>query len=380
MRFFILTDIPTQWREPVFERVYRQLGDSFHVVYCKNNEKRRLWHVPLGSQPKTILPAITLTFGDNERFFNPGIVPFLLRHRPQIALIFSSIKDPTILLGMFICRLMGTRLILMSDTWLGRDRNINRFQKLARHVVYKWFGDAFVGVSKQTLVMFRHFNPKVRNDQMFLSPLCADNDYFRSRLEGREVTRRFDVILAGRIVREKNPLFFAEVCGRIKERLGKCSALIIGEGEEELKAGMRRVFEAQGVDYTFAGFIQHDALPDYYAQAKVLLLPTAGDCWGVVINEAMVAGTPVVTTALTAAAGELVLDGRNGFVLPLEAELWAERIASLLQSPQTLAAFAECGSQTVSQYSFDNASRGIVAAFRYVEGDKGTAGKDRGRN
>ena len=99
-------------------------------------------------------------------------------------------------------------------------------------------------------------------------------------------------MFSGRIVPVKNPEFFARVCAGIRSRLGRCRVLIIGEGDEALKAAMRAVFDANGVDYDFAGFIPHDKLPEYYAQAKLLLLPTSGDCWGVVINEAMLAGTP----------------------------------------------------------------------------------------
>jgi glycosyltransferase involved in cell wall biosynthesis len=371
MKYLIVTDIPTPWREPIFEKVHRKLSDSFGVVYCKNNEKRRLWHVPLGSHPKTILPAITVAIGGKERFFNPGIVSFLIRHRPRIALIFSNIKDPTVLLALVLCRILGTKIILMSDTWLGRDRGINWLQRLARHVVYRWFGDAFVGVSHQTLAMFEHFNRRIVKEQLFLSPLCADNDYFQRRLQGREVIRRFDVMFAGRIVSEKNVVFFAEVCARIKERLGKCSALILGEGEDRLKTQMRAIFEAHGVDCTFAGFIQHDALPEYYAQAKLLLLPTAGDCWGVVLNEAMVAGTPTVTTEWTAAAGELVLNGYNGYVLPLDVEVWCIAISKLLSDHEMWESFSKAAKASAGEYTFEKAAQGIVAAMNYLDGHGG---------
>jgi glycosyltransferase involved in cell wall biosynthesis len=368
MKFLILTDIPTQWREPIFDRVYQQLGDSFHVVYCKNNEKRRLWKVAPGRQPKTILPAFTFSLGGKERFFNPGIGRFLLRHRPDVALIFSNIKDPTALLGMGLCRWLGIRLILMSDTWLGRDRNINFLQKLARHAVYKGFGDAFVGVSKQTLQMFKFYNRRLRDEQLFISPLCADNAYFLSRLDKVAVKRDFDVMFSGRIVPEKNVLFFAEVCGRIKQMLGRCRALILGEGADPLKARMRQVLDNHGVEYSFAGFIQHDSLPEYYARAKVFLLPTAGDCWGVVINEAMVAGTPVVTTEWTAAAGELVLHNQNGFVLPLKVDEWSASITRLLRDEDIWRSFSQAARSRVAEYTFDHAAKGILAAWEFLAG------------
>jgi len=147
-------------------------------------------------------------------------------------------------------------------------------------------------------------------------------------------------MFSGRSVELKNPVFFSEVCAAIKARLGKCNALVIGDGEESLKATMRRIFEQHGVSCEFAGFIKHAELPDYYAQSRMLLLPTSMDCWGVVINEAMLAGTPVITTEWTAAAGELVLDNRNGYVLPLDAQAWASAACELLSNQTMRSSFS----------------------------------------
>ena len=210
MKYLGIMDIPTPWREPVFQKVYERLGDSFHVVYFKTNEKRRLWSFPLGRHPKTVLPCLTLTTRGNERFLNPGIVRFLVRHRPQVALVSTCLKDPSGWLAMATCKMMGTKLALLDDSWLGRDRGINRLQKLARHIVYNQFGDAFVGASRQTLAMFKHYNRHIADEQCFLSHLVADNDYFQRRLANKQVERRFDVMFSGRIAPEKNPEFFSE--------------------------------------------------------------------------------------------------------------------------------------------------------------------------
>jgi len=366
MEYLIICDIPTPWREPVFERVYRTLAGAVGVVYFKDNEKRRLWSFRMGSHPKTILKAITLRTGGSERFFNPGIVPLLIKQRPRVALVFASIKDPSGWLAMGLCRMLGTKVALLDDSWLGRDRGVNRLQRLARRVVYNRFGDAFVGTSRQTLAMFRHYNNRIVDEQCFLSHLVADNDYFASRLSGQELERPFDVMFSGRIVEVKNPAFFAEVCAGIKDRLGKCSVLVIGEGEEVLKKEMRRIFERQGVSYEFAGFIPHEALPEYYAQSKLLLLPTSADCWGVVINEAMAAGTPVITTEWTAAAGELVLHGLNGYDLPFDVQAWVSAASEMLSDQSKWDSFSQCARQTVSKFNYDAAAAGILDAFAYL--------------
>ena len=61
--YAIIGDIPTPWREPVFERVYDRLSGNLQVVYFKDNEKRRLWSYQMGAHPKKILKALTITWG-----------------------------------------------------------------------------------------------------------------------------------------------------------------------------------------------------------------------------------------------------------------------------------------------------------------------------
>ncbi len=366
MDYLIISDIPTPWREPVFERIYERLGGAVQVAYFKNNERRRLWTFKMGKHPKTILKAITLTAGDTERFFNPGLVPFLLRRRPHVALIFGCIKDPSGWLAMALCRLLGTKIALLDDSWLGRDRDVGGLRRWARRVVYNRFGDAFVGTSRRTLEMFRHYNSRILDEQCFLSHLVADNDYFEKRLAGRRLERNFDVMFSGRLVNVKNPAFFAKVCAGIKARLGKCRVLVIGEGDAALKAQMCDIFQQNGVTAEFAGFIPHADLPDYYAQSRLLLLPTSGDCWGVVINEAMLAGTPVITTEWTAAAGELVLHERNGYVLPLDVQAWVSAASELLSSDSKWESFSQCARQTVKGFNYDRAAAGILDAFAYL--------------
>lgn len=364
--YLIVSDIPTPWREPVYERVHQKLGGAVQVAYFKNNERRRQWTFEMGRHPKTILKAITLSLGDTERFCNPGIVPLLLRVRPQVALVWGGLKDPSSWMALGLCRLLGTKVALLNDTWLGRDRDASRFQRWARRLVFNQFADAFVGASQETLKMYRHYNRYILDEQCFLSHLVADNEYFEKRLLGRSLEREFDVIFSGRIVSVKNPVFFAEVCAGIKGRLGKCRVLVIGEGDEILKGQMRDIFGRHNVSVEFAGFIPHHILPDYYAQSRLLLLPTSGDCWGVVINEAMAAGTPVITTEWTAAAGELVLHQRNGYVLPFDVQAWVSAASELLSNDSKWESFSNCARRTVKEFNYDRAAAGILDAFSYL--------------
>jgi glycosyltransferase involved in cell wall biosynthesis len=267
---------------------------------------------------------------------------------------------------MWLCRLLGVKVALLDDSWLGREQGVGLARRWARRLVYNRCGDAFVASSRQTLALFRHYNSDILDEQCFLSHLVADNGYFERRLTDRPQERRYDVMFSGRIASVKNPRFFAEVCAGIKTRLGTCRVLIIGEGEPALKAQMVQILDQHGVSYDFAGFISHAELPDYYAQSRLLLLPTSGDCWGVVINEAMIAGTPVMTTEWTAAAGELVIHDRNGFVLPLDVEAWASVASDVLSNESRWEAISECARESVKAFDYNRAAAGILDAFAYL--------------
>ena len=365
IRYLIVTDTPTPWREKVYENVFKHFGSEFHVVYCSHNEKRRLWRFKLGEYPKTFLKGTTLSRKNKERFINIGIIPFILKNRPEVVVWFSF--QPTVLLAILFSKFIKSKLAVLSDTWIERDKNISRIQKFGRRVAYNYFSDVFIGVSKQTLKMYEYYNKYINNDQLYLSALCADNEYFKKFLNSNHIKNKYDIMFSGRIVDSKNPLFFAEVAVKLKEKIGSCKVLIIGDGDEKLKKEMFNILEKNGIDYDFPGFIEHSELPEYYFQSKILLLPTSGDCWGVVINEAMISGLPVITTNMTAAAGELVLDNMNGYVLPLDSEQWVEKIADLLNKPEVLQSFSGCAKKTANGFNFENAAAGIIAAIEYLK-------------
>jgi glycosyltransferase involved in cell wall biosynthesis len=67
---------------------------------------------------------------------------------------------------------------------------------------------------------------------------------------------------------------------------------------------------------SYAGFQAPEALPRFFAEADVFVLPSRYDGWGVVVNQALGAGLPVVCSDAVGAAEDLVIPGENGYVFP----------------------------------------------------------------
>ena len=294
-------------------------------------------------------------------------MPFLLRRRPRVALVFACIKDPSGWLAMAMCRVLGTKVALLDDSWLGRDQGIGSLQRLARRIVYNRFGDAFVGTSRQTLAMFRHYNSRIVEEQCFLSHLVADNDYFESRLAGRRLERRFDVMFSGRIVQVKNPAFFAEVCAGIKARLGACRVLIIGEGEEASEgADAPDLRPARGL-LRIRGF--------HPARRPAGILRPGPPASAAHIGRLLGRGHQR-SDARRDAGDHDGMDRRGRrigaaraqrYVLPLDVEAWASARASCSRAIEVGVVLRSARARPSREFNYDRAAAGILDAFAYLE-------------
>ena len=110
--------------------------------------------------------------------------------------------------------------------------------------------------------------------------------------------------------------------------------LFVGDGVEqpELEARARAIHPGT---VRFAGFAHREQLAVYYALAEALVFPTHTDPWGLVVNEAMACGIPIVATDAGGCVVDLVQDGWNGYVVPKSAPgKLAEALAKVAGSPE----------------------------------------------
>jgi glycosyltransferase involved in cell wall biosynthesis len=92
--------------------------------------------------------------------------------------------------------------------------------------------------------------------------------------------------------------------------------VLVGDGPRRRK--LERCCRKLGIEQSahLRGFEQYAELPAYYGLARAFVLPSLSDQWGLVVNEAMAAGLPVIVSDACGCASELVNDGQNGFVFP----------------------------------------------------------------
>ena len=145
---------------------------------------------------------------------------------------------------------------------------------------------------------------------------------------------------------------------------GNCGVYFVGG--EPTQAHLDWCRENNVTNAHFVGFTKKDALAEYYLAADALVLPTWSDVWGLVVNEAMSFGLPVITTDRCVAGMELVRDGENGYIVPIrDVEALAASMNLLMK--QNYRQMGANALETIRPYTFENMAKTHVDIFNRQE-------------
>ena len=173
----------------------------------------------------------------------------------------------------------------------------------------------------------------------------VDNDYFAQgaaaaradamRLRARlGLPERYFFACVRFIIKRKNidNLLRAYAVYRRQSPSAPWGLVIAGSGEEKSSYdALVRDLSIEGV--AWPGFIQYGALPLYYGLAGAFVHPAYAEPWGLVVNEALASGLPVIVSRTVGARYELVSDGQNGFSFdPSAPDQLADRLLQISQS------------------------------------------------
>lgn len=128
---------------------------------------------------------------------------------------------------------------------------------------------------------------------------------------------------------------------------------IIGDKPTEDVLRLKALLNLKNV--YFPGYKNKAELNQYYDAADLFVLPTREDIWGLVINEAMAHGLPVITTDRCVAGIELVQNGINGYIVPTDNhKILCERINKILNDDNLRENMAQENLRRIHLYTIEN--------------------------
>lgn len=354
-RIALITNTPPPYRVPIFNRLARWPGVDFHAVFCSSREPNRHWDLPPMRFERHWLRERFLTVRGRYIHHNPDVVSLLNRLRPDV--VVTDGFNPTHLYAFLLARLRRWPHVAMTDGSRESERALSLAHRLVRRFVFRHTG-AFIAASDGGQRLYRSYG--VPPERCFYSWLAVDNDAFVP-LPG--LHRPYDFIFCGRIEPAKDPLFALAVAREVAARMRRrIRMLYVGSGSLDAALMHAAAESTDSVDVRFHGFATQQELPALYRSARVFLFPTHADVWGIVANEACAAGLPVLVTPHAGVAGELVVDGRNGYVRDLQVQAWADGAQRLLDDEALWQSFSDQSLARVRRYDFDSAAAGIVDA------------------
>ena len=246
-------------------------------------------------------------------------------------------------------------------------------RRLFRHV------DGFLAIG--TANRDYYLSHGVAPEKIFMMPYAVDNERFQAAAIGHArhtvadmlgLTGNRPIILyASKLQRRKRPWDLWTAYERLSPN-GVDEPIpylvFVGEGSE------RQALEAMAArkgwnSVRFAGFRNQTELPAFYAAADVLVLPSEREPWGLVINEAMNAGTPVIVSDQVGAAVDLVEEGVNGYVVPVgDIEMLTSRLRCITSNPTLARSMGASSLARISRWDFEADVAGLTQALAATSG------------
>ena len=223
----------------------------------------------------------------------------------------------------------------------------------------------------------------VPSQRIFSMPYCVDNEFFATRArepaaDSRQLRGAHGIPAGGAVILyaskfepRKRPkdllLAYEKLIGRLTGGV-KPHLLFLGDGE--LRASLEAEARSKRLDSVkFLGFRNQSELPQYYALCDVFVLPSTNEPWGLVVNEVMATGKPVIVSDSVGCAPDLVHGGRNGFVFPTgDVDALTEALARVVGDGAEAARMGKESRELIERWSFAEDIAGLRLALRTVLG------------
>jgi glycosyltransferase involved in cell wall biosynthesis len=368
----ILTEIIAPYRIPVFNVLARHSGLDLHVIFlAETDETRRQWHIyrnEIGFSYQ-ILPSWRWRAGKSHLLINRGLWSALSKVKPHVV-ICGGYNYAASWEALLWTQRHGTSFVLWSES-NGQDTRSGWIWVESLKTFFIRHCDGFVVPGKSSFEYLRSLgSPEAR---ISTASNAVDNHWFAAQAENtrthaaefREnlgLPSRF-ILFVGRLVSEKGVFDLLAAYAKLESGLRSEVGLVFaGDGVSREKLAHQAKLISPGT-VCFPGFRQREDLASLYALAECLVLPTHSDPWGLVVNEAMACGLPVIVSTVAGCAADLVEDGWNGYVVPpKDVEKLRVAIDSLLRQPEVEQRMSEHSSERIRNYSPEACADGLAAA------------------
>jgi glycosyltransferase involved in cell wall biosynthesis len=386
-RLAILTTHPIQYQAPWFRALAAHPDLEVEVFFAHKATPEEQAAAGFGVKFDWDIPLLD---GYRFRFLKnvakrPGLRDFFGLDTPEVGDVVRQGRYDAVLVngwhyksawqGIWACWSTGTPVMVRGDSHLYTPRHW--VKRLLKEPLYRWFiprFDACLAVGRWSREYYLHYG--ARPERVFFVPHFVDNGWFgrqaaRWRSRRSEVRTQFWIeeaavvfLFVGKFIEIKRPLDFVRALQLCAETGVGVQGLMVGDGP--LRAVCEQFARDRGTPVRFAGFLNQSEIARAYAASDVLVLPSAGETWGLAVNEAMACGLPAIVSNQVGCGPDLVEPGSTGDVFPMGD---VERLAMAIRvwcDPVRRCGASAAIARKIAGYSIERAVEGTLEALHAV--------------
>jgi len=277
-----------------------------------------------------------------------------------------------------VARLRRKPFILWTGIWSRLETPVHRLLFPFTRYIYR-HADAIVvyGEHVRRYLISEGVSPQ----RIFVAPHAVDNEAYNRQVSKEEkATLRRNLNIAegqkiilylGRLEEVKGLPYLLEAIASLRRE--DAVLIVVGRGSERPNLEQLAREKELAERIRFVDYVPPEETVPYFAVAHVLVLPSittphVKEPWGLVVNEAMNQGVPVIATdAVGAAAGGLVQDAVNGFVVPeRDSDALAQALRRILEDPNMRRRLGQKARSTIAEWDNERMVAGFRQAIEYV--------------
>lgn len=335
MQLRIITSHPIQYQAPLFRALAQRVDLTVYFAHRATAQDQAEAGFNVGFEWDT-----DLTGGFRHVFLEnvssrPGITHFAGCDTPSIGEVLAAEKtDVLAVYGWHLksylqaaraARSLRIPVMARSDSHLGTPRPL--LTRAAKAIIYPLFlrqFDVFLPTGTRSTEYLRHYG--VPDARIHIVPYCIDVDMFmsvaaRARVNRERLRAEFRandgekiVLFVGKLIDLKAIPTLVDALTGLSKAGKAVRLLIVGSGP--LAESLTAMVNARSLPATFIGFVNQSRMPEIYAIADVLVLPSYSETWGLVVNEAFACSLPAIVSDRVGCAPDLIVDGLTGSVVP----------------------------------------------------------------
>ena len=369
MRVALLQNFVAPYRVPLYERLRDRLT-SLKIFVSTPMESDRDWKVEWGTLDVAVQRNVTFCQpvkdpGGFTRVVQVHIpwdtLPRLWRYRPD-AVITVELGPRSLQVALYKLLFPSTRLLV----WCKLSEHTERAWGGVRHLLRRFIlarADGVVVNGESGARYISRFG--LPDDRIFRINQPVDVGRFARVRRQRLDTARTRILCCGSLTARKGVVPFLHQLdtwarANPNERL---EIWWLGDGDQ--RPELEAFHCPPNLTQRVIGSVPYADLPEWYSQADILAFPSLLDEWGLVVNEAMAAGLPVMGSIYAQAVTELVADGVNGWVFDPKSDRSVQSALDRIRAtpPDALTSMRHAARQRISGLTPETAAAKMFEAL-----------------